>query len=41
MVTAQDTSSPYSEPFGKYVLPDEERIVAAARSLLGPKAVAA
>ncbi len=41
MVTALDTSIPYSEPLEKYVLPDEDKIVAAVRSVLGQRAVAA
>jgi acetoin:2,6-dichlorophenolindophenol oxidoreductase subunit beta len=35
MVTALDTSIAYSEPLEKYVLPDEEKIVKAAKSVLG------
>jgi len=41
MVTALDTSIPYSEPMERYVLPDEEKIAAAVRSVLGERAVAA
>jgi pyruvate/2-oxoglutarate/acetoin dehydrogenase E1 component len=39
--TARDTSIPSSEPLEKYVLPDENKIVDAARSVLRQKAVAA
>ena len=35
MVTAMDTSVPYSEPLEKYVLPDEEKIIKAVKSVLG------
>ncbi len=35
MVTALDTSIPYSAPLEKYVLPNEEKIVSAVKSLLG------
>jgi pyruvate/2-oxoglutarate/acetoin dehydrogenase E1 component len=35
MVTALDTSIPYSEPLEKYVLPNEEKIVKAVKSVLG------
>jgi pyruvate/2-oxoglutarate/acetoin dehydrogenase E1 component len=35
MVTALDTSVPYSEPLEKYVLPNEEKIIKAVRSVLG------
>jgi pyruvate/2-oxoglutarate/acetoin dehydrogenase E1 component len=38
MVTALDTSIPYSEPLETYVLPSEERIMQAVRSVLGVKA---
>jgi acetoin:2,6-dichlorophenolindophenol oxidoreductase subunit beta len=34
MVTALDTSIPYSEPLEKYVLPNEEKIVRAVKSVL-------
>ena len=34
MVTAMDTSVPYSEPLEKYVLPNEEKIITAVRSVL-------
>jgi pyruvate/2-oxoglutarate/acetoin dehydrogenase E1 component len=40
MVTAMDTSVPDSEPLERYVLPDEAKIVAAVRSVLGTKAAA-
>ena len=39
-VTARDTTVPYSEPLEAYVIPDEARIVAAARVLLQSKAPA-
>ena len=34
MVTALDTSIPYSEPLEKYVLPSEEKIADTVRSVL-------
>jgi acetoin:2,6-dichlorophenolindophenol oxidoreductase subunit beta len=34
MVTAMDTSVPYSEPLEKYVLPNEEKIIQAVKSVL-------
>ena len=34
MVTAMDTSVPYSEPLEKYVLPNEENIIKAVKSVL-------
>ena len=34
MVTAMDTSVPYSEPLESYVLPNEEKIVAAVKSVV-------
>jgi pyruvate/2-oxoglutarate/acetoin dehydrogenase E1 component len=40
LVTAMDTSVPYSEPMESFVLPNEEKIVAAAESVLA-KSVAA
>ena len=40
MVTALDTSVPYSEPLESYVLPNEDRIMQAVRSVLGVKAAA-
>lgn len=39
MVTALDTSIPYSAPMEKYVLPDDAKIIAAARSVLSKQAV--
>jgi pyruvate/2-oxoglutarate/acetoin dehydrogenase E1 component len=33
-VTARDATVPYSEPLEAYVIPDEERICAAARKVL-------
>ena len=39
MVTALDTSIPYSAPMEKFVLPDETKIIAAARSVLSKQAV--
>lgn len=41
MVTALDTSIPYSEPLERFVLPDENKIIEAVRSVLGQKAAAA
>ena len=41
MVTALDTSIPYSEPLESYVLPSEEKIVAAVKSVLSKQPVAA
>jgi acetoin:2,6-dichlorophenolindophenol oxidoreductase subunit beta len=38
MVTALDTSIPYSAPMEKYVLPDESKIIAAAKSVLAKQA---
>jgi len=35
MVTALDTSIPYSEPLEKYVLPTEEKIIHAVKAALG------
>jgi len=35
MVTAMDTSVPYSEPLEKYVLPNEGKIIKAVKSVLG------
>ena len=40
MVTALDTSIPYSEPLEKFVLPSEDKIVSAVRSMLVRHAVA-
>ena len=39
MVTALDTSIPYSEPLESYVLPSEEKIVNAVRSVVAERAV--
>ena len=41
MVTALDTSIPYSKPLEEYVLPNEEKIIAAVKSVLLKNAVAA
>jgi pyruvate/2-oxoglutarate/acetoin dehydrogenase E1 component len=41
MVTALDTSIPYSEPLENYVLPNKEKIVQAAKSVLMRQVVAA
>jgi pyruvate/2-oxoglutarate/acetoin dehydrogenase E1 component len=38
MVTALDTSIPYSAPMEKYVLPDESKIIAASKSVLDKQA---
>jgi len=35
MVTAMDTSVPYSEPLEKFVMPNEEKIIKAVKTLLG------
>jgi pyruvate/2-oxoglutarate/acetoin dehydrogenase E1 component len=35
MVTALDTSVPYSEPLEKFVMPNEEKIIEAVKTLLG------
>jgi pyruvate/2-oxoglutarate/acetoin dehydrogenase E1 component len=35
MVTAMDTSVPYSEPLEKYVMPNEAKIIKAVKSVLG------
>ena len=40
LVTALDTTIPYSEPMESYVLPNEDKIVQAVKSLLGEKAAA-
>jgi pyruvate dehydrogenase E1 component beta subunit len=37
MVTALDTSIPYSEPLEKYVLPNEDKIIEAVKSVLSSK----
>jgi acetoin:2,6-dichlorophenolindophenol oxidoreductase subunit beta len=39
MVTAMDTSVPYSEPLESYVLPNEEKIMHAVRSVVAERAV--
>jgi pyruvate/2-oxoglutarate/acetoin dehydrogenase E1 component len=41
MITALDTSIPYSEPLENYVLPNEAKIVQAAKSVLMRQVVAA
>lgn len=41
MVTALDTSIPYSEPLERYVLPDEEKIVRAVKAVLAKQTVGA
>jgi len=41
MVTAFDTPIPYSEPLENYVVPNEDRIVQAVKSVVAHKAVAA
>jgi len=41
MVTAADASVPYSEPMEAYLLPNEEKIVQAVKSVLANQAVAA
>ncbi len=40
MVTALDTSIPYSEPLESYVLPSEDKIVHAVKSVLAKQAAA-
>ena len=40
MVTALDTSIPFSEPLENYVLPNEEKIVAAVKAVVGKQAAA-
>ena len=40
MVTALDASVPYSEPMENYLLPNEEKIVQAVRSVVGERAAA-
>jgi pyruvate dehydrogenase E1 component beta subunit len=40
LVTAMDTSVPYSEPMESYVLPNEEKIVAAAESVMAKRVAA-
>jgi len=39
MVTALDTSIPYSEPLESYVLPTQEKIVHAVHSVVAERAV--
>jgi pyruvate dehydrogenase E1 component beta subunit len=41
MVTALDTPIPYSEPLENYVVPNEDKIVEAVKSVLAHEAVAA
>ena len=41
MVTALDTSVPFSEPLESYVLPNEQKIVAAVRSVVGKQTATA
>jgi pyruvate dehydrogenase E1 component beta subunit len=41
LVTALDATIPYSEPLEAYVLPNEEKIVGAARRVLGTAPVTA
>ena len=41
MVTALDTSIPYSEPMESYVLPNEQKIVEAVRAVAAGRTVAA
>jgi acetoin:2,6-dichlorophenolindophenol oxidoreductase subunit beta len=41
LVTAMDTSVPYSEPLESYLIPNEEKIAQAARSVLAQRTVAA
>lgn len=41
MVTALDASIPYSEPLENYVVPNEDKIVAAVKSVMAHEAVAA
>jgi acetoin:2,6-dichlorophenolindophenol oxidoreductase subunit beta len=40
MVTALDTSIPFSEPLETFVLPSEEKIVSAVKAVLGKQAKA-
>jgi acetoin:2,6-dichlorophenolindophenol oxidoreductase subunit beta len=40
MVTAADTSVPYSEPMETFVLPNEEKIVQAVKSVVGSRVAA-
>jgi len=41
MVTALDTPIPYSEPLERYVLPDEEKIMRAVRSVVSRQSAGA
>src|ERR1700691_1287919 len=41
MVTALDTSVPYSEPMENFILPDEDKIIQAVKSVMAHDAVAA
>jgi pyruvate/2-oxoglutarate/acetoin dehydrogenase E1 component len=41
MVTAFDAPIPYSEPLENYVVPNEDRIAQAVKSVIAHKAVAA
>lgn len=41
MVTALDASVPYSEPLESYLLPNEEKIAQAVRSVVGEHATPA
>jgi pyruvate dehydrogenase E1 component beta subunit len=41
LVTAADTSVPFSEPLENYVLPNEDKIIQAAKSVLAKRAVMA
>jgi len=41
MVTALDTPVPYSEPLENYILPNEDKIVAAVKAVMANQAVAA
>jgi len=40
LVTALDTSIPFSEPLERFVLPVEEKIVSAVKGVLGKQAAA-
>jgi pyruvate/2-oxoglutarate/acetoin dehydrogenase E1 component len=41
LVTAADTSVPFSEPLEHYVLPNEDKIIDAAKSVLAKRAAMA
>jgi acetoin:2,6-dichlorophenolindophenol oxidoreductase subunit beta len=41
LVTAADTSVPFSEPLENYILPNEDKIIKAAKSVLAKRAVTA